>query len=306
MHHYRSLNEILLREAWLTIGSFDGVHRGHQEIIRQLTAGAHAHAAPAVVLTFYPHPSMVLRGQNAPFYLTTPEVRAVLMGELGVDVVITHPFDRALSNMLAQDFLALLKSRLGICHLCVGRDFALGRGRQGDAHLLARLGEEMGFTLNVFPPVEISGQIVSSTRIRSLLADGDVTNAAELLGRPYRVSGEVIHGDGRGRKIGIPTANLSFWKEQLLPAVGVYASRLWVDGIAWPAATNIGFRPTFEGDRRLSVEAHILDFNRDLYGQHVTLDFVARLRGEQKFSGIEALMEQIRQDIVQTRQLVTR
>jgi riboflavin kinase / FMN adenylyltransferase len=304
MQHYRSLYEVSLNGAWLTIGSFDGVHRGHQEIIRQLTAGAHEQHAPAVVLTFFPHPAMVLRGQTGPFYLTTPDERAALLGSLGVDVVITQAFDRNFSNTSARDFLVMLKDRLDVRHLCVGPDFALGRGREGDVTLLTKLGPELGYTLKVFSPVEISGQVISSTRIRSLLTEGNVSMVEQLLGRPYRVTGEIIRGDGRGRTIGIPTANLAVWQEQLLPAVGVYACRAWVDGRPWAAAANLGVRPTFEGTATLSVEAHLLDFDGDLYGRRLSLDFETRLRGEQKFPSVQALISQIQADIVQARSLI--
>jgi riboflavin kinase/FMN adenylyltransferase len=305
MQHLWSLDEASLQGAWLTIGSFDGVHRGHQEIVRKLTAGARASASPAVALTFYPHPALVLRGQRGPFYLTTTEERAALLGKLGVDVVITHPFSRQLAAMSARDFVNLLKARLDFRQLWVGGDFALGRGREGDIPTLSRLGQELAFSVQVIPPVEIEGQVVSSSQVRTLIASGDVHSASRWLGRPYRVAGEIVHGDGRGRTIGIPTANLATWPEQLLPAAGVYAGLARLGRKTWGAAVNLGVRPTFDGRTVLpQLEAHLLDFDGNLYAKTLQLDFIARLRGEQRFPNIQALVDQIQQDITQTRRIL--
>lgn len=309
MLHYRSLETVSLQRVWLTIGSFDGVHRGHQEIIRGLSAGARLGGAPAVALTFFPHPARVLRGQNGPFYLTTPERRAELLGEAGADIVVTLPFDDVIAATSAYDFLSYLRRRLDFRQLWVGRDFALGRGREGNVERLAQLGEELDYHLHIVPSVEENGQAISSSRIRTLLQSGDVAQAAVLLGRPYAFSGEVIHGDERGRSIGIPTANLAVWAEQILPANGVYACRARVGAaghgaISRAAAVNIGVRPTFDGSATLPhVEAHLLDFSGDLYSQSLTLEFIARLRGEQRFPGVEALVAQINLDIQRTREI---
>jgi riboflavin kinase/FMN adenylyltransferase len=306
MRLFSSLDSTTANGAWLTIGSFDGVHKGHQEIIRSVVTGAHRHAAPAVVLTFYPHPSIVLRGSNGPFYLTSLDDRANLIGDLGVDIVIIHRFDRQLADTSAQDFMVRLKERLGLRKLLVGNDFTLGRGREGDVNILSCLGEELGFEVIVNPPVFLDGQVISSSQIRAAISAGDVIKAYRLLGRPYQITGDVIPGDGRGRAIGIPTANLHVWSEQLLPATGVYACQACVSGKYYLAATNIGIRPTFNGSSpTLWVETHLLDFNGDLYDHKIHINFLQRLRGERKFPNIQSLVAQIQLDIAQTRVLLT-
>jgi riboflavin kinase/FMN adenylyltransferase len=305
MLHHTSLQDLHLQDVWLTIGSFDGVHRGHQAILRKLIAGAHAVGAPAVVLTFFPHPSIVLRGRSGPFYLTTPEERAALLGELGVDRVVTLPFDRELASQTARQFVQALVDHLGLRHLCIGHDFALGRDRQGDLPYLQNLGREMGFTVHVMKPIRLQGEVVSSSRIRAALAQGNVRLANALLGRRYQVQGQVVPGDGRGRTIGIPTANLEVWSERLLPKTGVYACLACVDGQVQRAVANIGVRPTFEHqDPTPRLEAHLLDYDRDLYGKTISVSFVSRLRDEQRFSSASALVEQIGADIRQARRLL--
>jgi riboflavin kinase/FMN adenylyltransferase len=308
MQHFRSFENVSIAGAWLTIGSFDGVHRGHQEIIHQMTAGAHQQGAPAVVLTFYPHPAVVLRGLRGPFYLTSPEERAERLGRLGVDAVITLAFDHKLAQTSAFDFMKTLTARLGLRALWVGCDFTLGRGREADLDRLRQIGLELGYTLYDVDPIRFEEGVISSTRIRQTLIEGDVRQAARLLGRAYAVQGPVIHGEGRGRTIGIPTANLAVWPEQILPAPGVYACRAWVNDSDWAAAVNLGVKPTF-GDAAalsaaaLSVEAHLLDFQGDLYGQSVRLEFIQRLRGEVKFPNFQALVAQIQQDMAAARQI---
>ena len=308
MQHYWTLEDVHLRGAWLTIGSFDGVHRGHQEIVRNMTAGARAVGSPAVVLTFHPHPAVVLGKRNGPMYLTTPEERAELLGKMGVDVVISHPFTLAISRMTAVEFMQIVCDHLGLRNLWVGHDFALGRGREGDVPALRRLGEKFGYEVTALPPVEIDGQVISSSLIRSLITRGDVKEAARLLGRPHRIRGRVEPGDGRGRTIGIPTANLAIWEGLVLPAAGVYTARAKIgalDGETWGAVVNIGFRPTFQtGDPVMRVEAHLLDFQDDLYGKLVQLEFLARLRDEQRFPNVDALVSQIQADIQQARKIL--
>ena len=305
MRHLLNIDDASLEAAWLTIGSFDGVHRGHQGLIRRLVKGAHETGSQAVVLTFHPHPAVVLGRRNGPYCLTTAEERAALLGELGVDVVITQPFDPALAATSAADFMLWLKRRLGLRCLLIGHDFALGKGRQGDETALRALGLQMDFQVQAIEPLAWDGEVASSTAIRNWLTAGEVSRAGELLGRPYRLSGEVIPGDQRGRTIGVPTANLALDPAKILPAGGVYACRAWLGERSWAAAVNIGTRPTFDGlSTVLHLEAHLLDFQGDLYGQTLALDFVQRLRGEQRFSDIQALVAQIRQDIQATRQII--
>jgi riboflavin kinase/FMN adenylyltransferase len=305
MLHHSSLKGLHLQGAWLTIGSFDGVHRGHQAIVRKLVAGAHAVGAPAVVLTFFPHPSIILRGRSGPFYLTSPDERATVLGQLGVDHVITLKFDKTLASQTARSFVQSLYDHLGLRHLCIGHDFALGRGREGDLPFLQNLGKELGYTINIMRPILHQGQVVSSSRIRATLLEGDVQSAKAMLGRQYQVQGEVVAGDGRGRTIGIPTANLEVWPERLLPKSGVYACLACVDGQTHRAVVNIGVRPTFESQEALPrAEAHLLDYAGDLYGKDMTLLFVARLRDEQRFPGVQALVNQIQADISKAKKIL--
>ena len=307
MLHTYSLEEISLQNAWLTIGSYDGVHLGHQSILKQLVSGAHSAGAPAAVLAFYPHPAVVLRNRQGPYYLTSPEERAALLAEMGVDAIITHPFNSQVAGLSAQEFMTRLKTHLGLQRLCVGHDFALGRGREGDLPRLRQLGEELGYSLNIFPEISLDGQAISSSRIRAALAEGDVSLAAGLLGRSYAVSGEIVHGDGRGRTIGIPTANLDFWRERAIPKSGVYACWAEIDGKRRQAVVNIGVRPTFISQAvQPQIEAHLLNYAADLYGKTMQLAFIAHLRDEQRFPGIEALVAQIRRDIELARELLGR
>jgi riboflavin kinase / FMN adenylyltransferase len=297
-----SLEEVHLEDTWLTIGSFDGVHLGHQAIVKRLSQGAHKVGSQAVVLTFFPHPAVVLGKRKDPFYLTSSEERAALLKAYGADAVITLPFNREVAATSALDFLAKLNAHLILTFLLVGPDFALGRNREGDVQTLQKLGQGFGYTLEVMPPVQADGEVVSSSRIRGLLAAGDVVPAARLLNRPYRISGRVITGDNRGRAIGIPTANLEVWAERALPNAGVYVCRAFVEGRPWQAVTNVGVRPTFETSPvPPRVEAHLLDFDVPIYGQEIELDFLARLRDEQRFPDIQALVAQIRRDIEETR-----
>lgn len=299
-----SIEELNLPKSWLTIGVFDGVHRGHQQIIHKLTAEAHAAEAPAVVLTFWPHPATVLANREMKC-LTTPDERAELLAALGVDIVVSQTFNRELANTPAQVFVARLRKHLGFDHLLIGYDFALGKGREGNAARLTEMGKALGYETDVIPAVSDESGVISSTEIRKLVAIGDVADAAGLLGHCYGLHGPVVHGDSRGKELGFPTANIQYAEQKLLPANGVYACRVWVDGEAHTGAINVGVRPQFHerADRPL-VEAYILDFARDLYGQDIRLEFVARLRDERKFSSVEGLIEQMHKDVERARQLV--
>jgi riboflavin kinase / FMN adenylyltransferase len=304
MQHFWAIEGVQLNDSWVTIGSFDGVHRGHQKIVSQLTAGAHAVGAPAVVLTFYPHPSYVLGKRSGPYYLTTPEERASLLGELGADFVMTHPFTRDFAALTAREFIERLHSRVKFSKLLVGYDFALGRGREGDVAKLGELGKEYGYSVDVFSPIEEEGQVISSSQIRQLLLDGEADQAARLLGRPYRVAGWVGQGDKRGRRLGIPTANLEVWEQMVVPKPGVYACRALFRGKQYQAVTNVGLRPTIaDGITAPRIEAHLLEFDDDIYDQTLRLDFVQRLRDEQRFPDLEALVAQIHRDIAAARKI---
>lgn len=305
MIHVRSLNDLSLNGSWLTVGVFDGVHRGHQQMIHKLTAGARQASAPAVVLTFWPHPATVL-GTGRVKCLTMPDERAELLSAMGVEVTITLRFDHALALTTARDFVADLKRHLDFRHLLIGYDFALGRDRDGNAARLAELGRELGYCLEVIPAIGDESGVISSTEIRKLVATGDVVEAAKLLGHNYSLHGQVVHGDGRGRELGFPTANIDYPAEKMLPANGIYACWAWIGATRYRAAVNVGVRPQFHTDTGAPlVEAHILDFGRELYGQDVRLEFVARLRDEAKFASVAALVEQINRDVGTTRQMLS-
>lgn len=304
MQHYRSLTQVSLQNSWLTVGVFDGVHRGHQQIIKNITAGAHEQGVPAVVLTFEPHPAKLF-GRSEIRLLTLPDERADLLGSLGVDVVVTHPFDRDVANTTAFDFMQQLKERLGITHVVLGYDSTLGKNREGNTARLAEIGREIGYTVEVVPALSDESGVISSTEIRKLIETGNVTDAARLMGHPYSLHGPVIHGDARGRTINVPTANIAYSHDKMIPANGIYACWAYLNGQKYQAAINIGVNPTFTPDKQIpNVEAHLLDFRQEIYDEDVRLEFVARLRNELRFSSVEALLEQIWKDIEDTKSIL--
>ena len=306
MIHAYSLDKLDLHDSWLTIGVFDGVHRGHQLIIKKLTAGAHQSGAPAVVLTFWPHPASVL-GESGVKCLTTPDERAELLFGLGVDVVITQTFDRSVANTTAQDFTGQLKRHLGLKHMLMGYDFALGKGREGNAARLTEIGLRLGYTVEVIPAVSDESGVISSTEIRKLVGIGDVEEAVRLLGHPYSLHGPVIHGDGRGRAIGIPTANINYSSDKVIPSKGIYACWAYIGSERYRTMTNVGTNPTFTPDKQTpNVEAYLLDFDRDLYDQDIKIEFVQRLRDELKFPSVDALLAQIQLDVQKGREILSR
>lgn len=305
MQHYQSLEDAHLQNTWLTIGTFDGVHLGHQEILSSLVNGAQEAGMLPVVLTFFPHPAFVLGKRQAPLYLTHPAARARLLAEAGVAVVITHPFSHETAAMSAEAFLQKIRHHIQFQHLVIGHDFAFGQGRTGNESFLRGRGRMDGFTLDVLQPVWVDGALVSSSRIRQALAEGEVAAARQLLGRPFALSGPVVHGDGRGALIGIPTANIDLWPEQALPATGVYACVVTAQGQRISAVANLGFRPTIvDTPPQQRLELHLLDFQQDLYGQMLEVEFHQRLRPEKRFDGIHELVTQIQQDIRQARQIL--
>lgn len=306
MQHYHSLEQVPIKNAWLTIGVFDGIHRGHREIIRKLTTAAHADHAPAVLLTFEPHPASVLSGQDIKC-LTTSDERADLLGDLGVDIIITQRFTRDLSTATALEYMSHLKETLDLKHLLIGYDFALGKGREGNANRLTEIGKELNYTVEVVNAISDESGVISSTEIRKLVATGNVTEAAKLLGYHYTLGGEIIHGAGRGRIINFPTANIDYPKQKATPSNGIYACWAALGEKKFMAATNIGINPTFTPERQVpSLEAYLLDFDRDIYGQNLKLEFVSRIRDELKFNSVEALIEKIHEDVRETRKLLER
>lgn len=301
MEYHRSLDTINLVSSWLTVGVFDGLHRGHQEIIKRLTVGAHEQGIPAVVLTFDPHPAKLF-GRGEIKLLTLPDERADLLGDMGVDVVVTLPFDRNLADTSAFDFMNLLKARLGLSHLVLGYDSTLGKNREGNAARLTEIGSELGYTVETVRALSDESGVISSTEIRKLVATGNVREAARLMGHPYQLRGTVIRGDQRGRTIGFPTANLRYADDKLIPAGGIYACWAHVRGEKFQAAVNIGTNPTFTPDKQtLSVEAYLLDFDAEIYEEEIRLEFIQRLRDEMKYDSVEALIRQINHDVETTR-----
>ena len=281
------------RPRRLAVGEFDGVHAGHREVIRGSDA----------VLTFEPHPRTVVAPQAAPKLLTTLEQKTDLIAALGVEELIVVPFDGARAAQTAQDFIdSELVGRLGATQVSVGENFRFGNRAKGDAALLQA---QDAFSTRVVELVEVDGEIVSSTHIRGLIATGAVADAARLLGAPFGMRGIVAHGDKRGRTLGFPTANLVPDPALAVPDHGIYACRAAVPGVGeWAAAVSVGVRPTFVTGRGLLVEAFILDFEGDLYGQELRLDFIQRIRGEKRFDSVDTLIEQMHRDVADIRQLV--
>ncbi len=305
MLHLRSLEELSPEKTWLTIGVFDGVHRGHQEIINHLRAGAKEAKASALVISFSPHPAVVLGKRKDLKYLTLPDEKAELIEGLGVDILMTHPFNQRIAALSAEEFMAEIQARVKLEKFLIGYDFALGKDRQGDAEYLTALGQKAGYKVQTFGPVVTGDEAVSSSRIRAALAEGRVRDAIKYLGRPYALSGSVVHGDGRGRKINIPTANIESSPQKAVPLNGVYACWAYLHGKKHRAVTNIGIRPTFTPDQeQANIETHLLDFKDEIYGESLKLEFISRLRDEKKFASVDELLVQIRADIAKANELL--
>jgi len=288
------------RPTYVAIGSFDGVHLGHQALLRAMVARARQDGARAAALTFFPHPRRVLQTLPPRFYLTTLDDRVRLLAEQGIDLIITHPFDDEVRQIRAADFVDQLLAALDMRQLW-GVNIALGYKREGDVPFLRRQGAEKGFTVETISDmVAWGGAPVSSRRVREALEAGDMATVNGCLGRLHSVRGPVVKGDQRGRTIGFPTANLALWEELLLPGYGVYATYATVRGRRYAAATNVGVRPTVNGGG-VTIEAHLLDFDEDIYGEEVRLEFVRRIRPEMKFAGLEALKGQILADVEEVR-----
>ncbi len=266
-----------VRHGAVAIGNFDGVHLGHARIIQRLAAQARELGGPAVVFTFDPHPAKLLRPDRAPVPLTWTERKMDLLAELGAEVVIAYPTDAALLQLSPREFFdRIVRRKLEARAMVEGPNFFFGHDRQGNVKLLGEFCREAGIPLVVVDPVVVGGQPVSSSRVRVLVSRGAVDDARRMLTWPYRIRGTVVHGAGRGRDLGFPTANLE-GIETLLPAEGIYAGRAYVDGRSWPAAISLGPNPTFD-DRRLKAEVHLLDFRGTLYDRTIEVDFLSRLR----------------------------
>ena len=309
----------LARGCAVTIGNFDGVHLGHQALIRRVTETARAAGLPAVVITFDPHPLSVIMGDKAPPMLMSLQQKLECLAVLGVDLALVIPFTKETADLSPENFVRLvLVECLNTRKLVVGYDYAFGKGRRGNAALLGELGKEMGFMVEQFPAVYIGDDVVSSTRIRTTLRLGDVSEMRNLLGRPYSVEGTIGHGMNRGGKLlGFPTANLELEESLLLPKPGVYAALAEVEpkvhtlpgvctgseGLYLKGVVNVGTNPTF-GEEALRVETHLLDFHANVYGKAFRVHFIQRLRDERKFQGITELMEQIQRDTEKARDIL--
>jgi riboflavin kinase/FMN adenylyltransferase len=302
MHIIRHLEALpaSARGGAVSIGNFDGVHRGHVAIVQKLLERAKAVGGPAIVFTFDPHPVRILRPEQSPPPLTWTERKAELLASQGVDWIVAFPTDEELLQLSASEFFGrIVQSCLAAKALVEGPNFYFGHNREGTIERLRQLCIESNTSLDIVPPVKVDGEIVSSSRVRDLIRAGNVDEANGLLSAPYRIRGMVTHGAGRGAKIGFPTANLSAI-DTLLPAHGVYAGRAIVGDSQYLAAINLGPSPTF-GDAMVRVEIHLLDFSEALYGQPLEVDFLARLRDIRPFASAAALVEQLRLDVEQVK-----
>ncbi len=279
----------------VTVGSYDGIHIGHQHLLKRMQEAADQMGCHTSLVTFYPQPKAVLAPYVPARNLTTPAEKIALLDALGLDLTAMLPFTRETARTPAAEFVQELVSYLSVRQLWVGPDFALGRKREGDITALRQIGQGLGFEVCVVPPLLRDGEVVSSTRIRHLLMRGEIRQATVLLGRYPSLAGQVMQGAQRGRLLGFPTANLSVPTERAMPADGVYACFVWVDKKRHAAVSNIGIRPSFAGAER-TVEAHLLAFSRDLYGLDLKVEFVERLRPEKRFDNLDELVAQIQFD----------
>lgn len=285
----------------VTIGNFDGVHLGHQSLIRDLVKRAAKFNGTPAVFTFHPHPLQVLAPNNAPLQIQTLEQKISIIGSLGIPLVVVIPFDLQLAQTSARDFaIKTLWEKLRPKEIYVGPNFAFGNRRQGSFNLLKEIAEEKGFFAGKIHQVQFRGNRVSSTAIRQALISGQVGLARRLLSRSFALDGAIVHGTGLGSKLGIPTANLNTLNE-LIPRRGVYATILSVEGQKFKGVTNVGFRPTINSDGVLSIETHLLDFRQDVYGKNTKLEFLLRLRDERRYPDEQALIAQIQKDIENAR-----
>jgi riboflavin kinase / FMN adenylyltransferase len=305
MQIYHSFAEVQLETPTiLTIGKFNGMHLGHRSLLEQVVARAGAIAGVSAALTFDPHPTLVLQPQIERVYLAPDAERQQTIAASGIEHLIVLRYDDALRQQTADVFMNALCDRISLRELWVGPGFRMGYKAQGTVSVLREIGKRLDFEVHTVDPVLVGDEPVSATRIRELLHAGHVDDVVALLGRHFAVVGEVVRGDQRGRTIGFPTANVAVGLHHILPADGVYACRVTLpDGLEHPAVTNVGVRPTF-GLLQRTVEAHLLDWDGDLYGQQIRVAFVQRIRGEQKFSGIEELKAQIGRDAQRARELL--
>ncbi len=306
MIHLRALEPLPHKNIWATIGNFDGVHVGHQALIHSMVQQAHKVGSSAVAITFYPNPVVVLRKIEDPVYLTSPEEKATIFESLGLDYTITLPFTHEFAALSAEEFILQLLNNYSIKQFWVGEDFTFGHHRSGNTDVLAQLGKKYGFTTVVFPHKLQDSEKISSSEIRKYLNLGEMKAVTKELGRPYSVSGIVKQGDQRGRTIGFPTANLEIWEHKLLPPAGVYATFALVEGSLYHSVTNIGYRPTFiHNQKKPMVETYIHHFDKNIYDLPVKLFLIERIRPEQKFESVTALINQIQRDVYESEEILS-
>jgi riboflavin kinase/FMN adenylyltransferase len=299
---FRGVPERATTSTVLTIGNFDGVHRGHRALLAELTAKARELALPATVLTFEPHPRELFAPEQAPARLASLRDKIELLAEAGVDRVHVCRFNRRLAALTGEQFIErILVQGLSVRHLIIGDDFRFGKARGGDFALLQRAGQEHRFVVEAMHTVDFGGIRVSSSAVREALASGNIEHAEELLGRAFVIAGRVMDGKKIGRTIGFPTANIQVRRKRL-PLSGVFAVTVsGIDAQPWPGAANIGVRPTVDAGMKPVLEVHLLDFNRDIYGAHVDVNFLHKLRNEEKFDSLDALKAQIARDVADVR-----
>lgn len=301
------LNKITTKfsNSIITLGNFDGLHLGHQELIKMVIKRAEETGAVSLVVTFRPHPLKILAPEKCPPLISIYEEKIRLFEKLGIDVLVKIPFTLDFSSITPRDFAKnILCGMLGAKEIFVGYNYRFGKGRGGNIQKLKEFGEEFGFRVREVEQVSLNGEVISSTKIRELLQDGEVEHAARLLGRQYAITGVVVKGDGRGKNLGFPTANIAP-KHAIIPANGVYAVRLFVRDEYYDGIANIGERPTFN-KRDLAVEVHVFNFNEDLYGEEITVCFIQKIREEKRFKNAAALIKQINSDIVTAKNILAR
>ncbi|HSM24689.1 MAG TPA: bifunctional riboflavin kinase/FAD synthetase [Anaerolineaceae bacterium] len=290
---------------YATIGAFDGIHKGHQQLIRSMVRHAKEKYAETLVVTFHPHPAVVLRSIAMPFYITSPDEKEKIFRSLGIDHVISIEFNLSMSNQSPEQFLMPILEQYPITQFWLGSDFALGKNRSGNLSTLIEIGKTKGFTIHTFQHLEDNGGKISSSKVRQWILSGDFLQVTQALNRFYSVEGVVIHGDSRGRKLGFPTANLDIWEGKLLPSPGVYATWIEIDGLVHQSVTNVGIRPTFDNQStQIKVETYIHKFNQEIYKNHVKLHFVEKTRNEIKFESVDQLINQIQKDVIQAEEIL--
>ena len=288
----------------ITLGNFDGIHLGHQELVRMVIRRAREINGQSMVVTFRPHPLKVLAPEKCPPLISIYEEKIPLFEKLGIDVLVKIPFSLRFAEMTPRQFVKeILCDTLGAKDIFVGYNYRFGKGREGTTQTLKQMGREFGFSVHEVDQISLDGEVISSTKIRQFLKNGEVEHAARLLGRPYAITGIVIKGDSRGKSLGFPTANIAS-KHSIIPSNGVYAVKLLARERCLDGIVNIGVRPTF-GTRSLAIEVHVFNFNEDLYGEEITLFFIRKIREEKKFGTPQALIDQITKDISTAKEILS-